>query len=463
MNLNPSEAGSYASEHTTGYTRPPDSGVGRVGTWLPHLTKTPSLLIAVPLLLSACGSAEASWQESQVVPLTQSPKVTEPRWVVKILYPVGNQNMECTASVLNERWLLTSAHCLQGSGSSDFWMYPGSGTPGNARFYRHPQDDEDETAHDVGLVYLQQKPLDISKTSQAKLFTDGRRPWRDDNEPDEFAMSAYGLGSDPGGTSNCDDGTEWTHRQATFEVDCDSDSDHATARSNLATHACPRDSGAPWMLRRGGDLGPHPFMLFAVFKGQSDNFSYKTEHAALLEMNLGWIRNTLTSVTQSTPYRNDCRALSLGGWSFQRCDLSPRGWAELVGLGDMCMTAMGTTDGSEVQLQICTKGWDQGWLLLPSGLIRSQANPLLCLDGLYNNGHMRMTTCATSGVTARFNLTTEPRLRLSYDWDRCVDAPPAFTTSGTPSEGTPVQSFVCSGTTSQRWTMRLLPLEVVAR
>ena len=73
-----------------------------------------------------------------------------------------------------------------------------------------------------------------------------------------------------------------------------------------------------------------------------------------------------------------------------------------------------------------------------------------------------MTTCTTSGRSARFNLTTEPYLRLSVNWDRCVDAPPAFTTSGTPSEGTPVQSFGCNGTPSQRWTMRLLPTEVFA-
>jgi hypothetical protein len=435
-----------------------------------HRPRNASLLALVPVVLFfVWGGPEVDGFGTQ---LTQSPKATDPPWVVKVLYPVGNKNQECTGSVLNERWILTSAHCLQGSGSSGFWVYSSveQTSPGRARFYRHPEYDEDETAHDVGLVYLQQKPIDISSTRQAKLFTDSRRPWRDDSEPDEFAMSAWGLGSDPGGTNSCDDGTEWTHRQATFVVDCDSDSDHATASSNLYTHGCPRDSGAPWMLRRGSTASGSEFMLFAVYKGQSSvthpfnsYFVTVTEHAALLETNLAWIRSTLASVGRSTPYRHDWRVLSLGGWTYQQCDLTSRGWAELVGLEDMCMTVMGTTSGSPVQLRTCSKSLSQGWSLLPSGMIRSQVNPLLCLDGLYDNGHMRVTTCTTSGSSARFNLTTEPYLRFSVNWNRCVDAPPAFTTSGTPSEGTPVQSFGCNGTPSQRWTMRPLPTEVFAR
>ena len=164
-----------------------------------HLSRNASLLAVVSVVvLVVWGGPEVDGFESQ---LTQSPKATDPSWVVKLLYPVGNKNQECTGSVLNERWILTSAHCLQGSGSSGFWMFYAGGTTssgGRARFYRHPQYDDDETAHDVGLVYLQEKPLDISSTRQAKLFTDSRRPWRDDTEPDEFAMSAWGLGSDPG-------------------------------------------------------------------------------------------------------------------------------------------------------------------------------------------------------------------------------------------------------------------------
>ena len=429
------------------------------------LPRNASLLaVVLVVLLFVCGGPVAAQ-------LTQSPQVTDPSWVVKLIYPVGTKNLECTGSVLNERWILTSAHCLQGSGSSGFWMFSGGTLPtGRARFYRHPQFDEDETAHDVGLVYLQQKPLDISKTRQAKLFTDTRRPWRDDSEPDEFVMSAWGLGSDPGGTRNCDEGTEWTRRQATFEVDYDSDSAYATASSDALTHGCPGDSGAPWMLRRGSDASGREFMLFAVYKGQSTHYnlfnppyyvSY-TEHAALLETNLAWLLSTLASVGQSTPYHHDCRALSLGGWRYQQCNLSSRGWAELVGLGNMCMTVMGTTSGSPVQLRTCSKSWSQGWSLLPSGMIRSRVNPLLCLDDApYINGLMQVTTCTSSGI-ARFNLTTEPYLRLSANWNRCVDAPPAFTTSGMPSEGTPVQSFGCNGTPSQRWTMRLLT-EVFAR
>ncbi len=433
-----------------------------------HLPRNASLLAVVPVVLFfVCGGPQAD-------ALTQSPEATDPSWVVKILYPEGDKNVECTGSVLNERWILTSAHCLHGAGSSYFeTRHNSGGGAGRARFYRHPQFDEDETANDVGLVYLQERPLDISRARQAKLFTDSRRPWRDDSEPDEFAMSAWGLGSDPGGTSNCDNGRAWTHRQATFEVDYDSDSAYATASSDVYTHGCHRDSGAPWMLRRGSTASGREFMLFAVYKGQSTNYNLFTppyvttftEHAALLETNLVWVLSTLASVGQSTPYHHDCRALSWGGWRYQQCNLSSRGWAELIGLGNMCMTAMGTTSGSPVQLRTCSKSsWSQGWSLLPSGMIRSQVNPLLCLNrSPYPYGLMQVTTCTTSGVNARFNLTTEPYLRLETNWDSCVDAPPAFTTSGSPSyEGTPLQILGCNGNPSQRWTMRL-PTEVFAR
>lgn len=84
---------------------------------------------------------------------------------------------------------------------------------------------------------------------QALLFADEKEPYHGSGSR-WFHTIGYGAGTDPGGSSDCADGTTYGKRLGVnFYVDVSDDSNQAYAPYG-ATHPCPGDSGSPWLFAR---------------------------------------------------------------------------------------------------------------------------------------------------------------------------------------------------------------------
>lgn len=232
----------------------------------------------------------------QEAALTQAPATSEAPWSVRI-----TGDTDCTAEALTPHWLLTAAHCLHGkdevaAGRLVRAVNPATGTTsvvydGRARYILYPDyvHDDPVRVHDIALVQL----LDgngLSLPSYARIFHDAREPWvAGFTGSRRFEVAGFGLGTDPGGSSECDDGAIGTKRLGT-ELELTGTSTFADgAPAKVAgkyvgvQQLCDGDSGSPWMLRRGGTL-----MQFAIHSGDRGKLN-GNKAATLVGPKLDWV------------------------------------------------------------------------------------------------------------------------------------------------------------------------------
>jgi hypothetical protein len=285
-------------------------------------------------VLSACAMAHEPEADiaAQEAAITQAPATSEAPWAVRI-----GGDTDCTAEVLTPHWLLTAAHCLHGdpevaSGRTVRAVNPATGTSsvlysGSARYILYPDyvHEDPIRVHDIALVQL----LDgngLVMPSYARLYRDGREPWAASfSGSRRFEVTGFGLGTNPGGSSHCEDGTLGTKRLGTeFELTGQSHiADYAPAKVAArfigAQQLCDGDSGSPWLLRRGGTL-----MQFAIHSGSRGKLN-GDKAATLVGPKLDWI--LAHTFFRGRPI--ECREDTRDGFRFLSCQTQlPKIWLD---------------------------------------------------------------------------------------------------------------------------------------
>ena len=411
------------------------------------------------LLARGCGAEAqepdlADPQATDAEPITQAPLSTQPTWSVMI----SNYGTWCSASVVNDRWLVTAAHCLVGFAAEPANLQVSIATAGGgrtivhngpAKFFINPSYDGPSNAvHDVGLIYLKGWGVNLDTTRQMKMYSDTRKPWvSGSSEPAAMALAGWGFGSNTGGTTDCGaaTATQQMKRLATnLTVDRTSNTHFATAAIGN-THACGGDSGGQYLLLRGTGAGAD-YLQFAVHSGRRGS---PTRHQGpLLDDNFTWIDATIRANTQSI-FGTYWWSGSQGGYAYKYSNVMTRGWHSMVGLGGKCMHTTGGA-GSAVQLRTCAPGsGNQSWAFYPDGSLRSSVAPgtWLCLEApnAVNGTDTRLATCNGS-LNQKFWYTPKNELRSALDPNKCIEVQGGFTT-----DGTPVQAYSCNNTASQFW------------
>ncbi|MER5379946.1 RICIN domain-containing protein [Streptomyces sp. NPDC002688] len=117
---------------------------------------------------------------------------------------------------------------------------------------------------------------------------------------------------------------------------------------------------------------------------------------------------------------------------------------------DLCLDIRGEKlgEGAETRLAVCSSAWTQQWSYEGDGLLRSVADPGLCLDSGADNGVLFLSPCvsedAKQGKDMRYDLTTQGELLLRRDDGLAVT--PAST-----DPDTDVVVKVRDGSDTQRW------------
>ncbi len=202
--------------------------------------------------LHACASPPAGEPAGEPAPddekIMQGQRTaTDAPWAVAI-------GRGCTAVILSRHYALTSAHCMLGAeqGATDWvqaseteYLYFGPMT-----YAIHPNYNElipggwpGAADYDIALLHFEGG---LTRVPAIAELHDGVPPV--DGEP-TFIVS-YGTGSDPGGSSDCDDGVYGTRRIAYYAIDA------VNSRSLEIDYGsktiCGGDSGSPWHIMRGG-------------------------------------------------------------------------------------------------------------------------------------------------------------------------------------------------------------------
>jgi hypothetical protein len=300
----------------------------------------------------------------------------------------------------------------------------------------------------VGLVYLKGWGLNVEQTGKIKMFDDSRKPWvSGSSESNAMALAGWGIGSNPGGPTDCDatmDVTQQRKRLGTgLAVDRTSNTHYATAPLGN-THACGGDSGGSYLLWRGTGADSD-WLQFAVHSGRRGS---PTKHQGpLLDDNFAWIDSTIDANTQSI-FGNYWWSGTHGGYRYKYNNLMTRGWHPMVGLASKCMHTVGAA-GSAVQLRTCDSSGNQSWAFYPDGSLRSSVAPgtWLCLEApnTTNGTDTRLAVCNGSN-NQKFWYTPQNELRSALDPSKCIEVQGGFT-----SDGTPVQVYSCNNTASQFW------------
>ena len=288
----------------------------------------PSPLLACAVL-SACAMAhEGAEVEAVGAAVTHAPATVDTPWAVQI---VG-----CTAEVLTRHWLLTAAHCLHGkpelaAGRTVFAVNPATGDnvaifSGITRFILYPDyvHEDPIRVHDIALVQLDGNGIEMP--SYARIYRDGREPWAASfSGSRQFEVAGFGLGTDIGGSSNCEQGMAGTKRLGTqFALTGQSHlADGAPAkvagRFTGAQQLCDGDSGSPWMLRRGGTQ-----MQFAIHSGTRGSLN-GDKAATLVGPKLDWIM--AHTFFRGRPV--ECREDTRDGFRFVACQTQfPKLWLD---------------------------------------------------------------------------------------------------------------------------------------
>lgn len=117
---------------------------------------------------------------------------------------------------------------------------------------------------------------------------------------------------------------------------------------------------------------------------------------------------------------------------------------------DLCLDIRGGTAkaGADTELAVCSSAWTQLWSYGSDGLLRSVANPELCLDSRADDGFVVLEPCAAEdaarGADVRYDLTARGELQPRWS-DRLTVAP----SSADP--GSEIVVKVGDGSDAQRW------------
>ncbi|WP_198668613.1 RICIN domain-containing protein, partial [Streptomyces triticisoli] len=115
----------------------------------------------------------------------------------------------------------------------------------------------------------------------------------------------------------------------------------------------------------------------------------------------------------------------------------------------LCLAVRGEPKaGAAAELAECSSAWDQQWTLEDDGLLRSVADPGLCLDSHADAGVVVLGTCAEPGTgrgpDVRYD--TGPQGELLLRREKGLALAPA-----SPQMGADVVVKVRDGSTAQRW------------
>lgn len=254
------------------------------------------IIVCVLLSNSAYGMGEDQGEANQE--LTGGTISPAPGWVVELGWndAQGHGHM-CSASVLSEHFLLTAAHCANDSNQFGYKRVKisranSSGQPesiyeGGAHFLVHrdyergiPFDPED----DMALLRLRDGAIDLSLTGRAKLYIDYENPIWTRPEPRPFTFAGWGLTN----TASHSDCAIWSGALRIANATglrAASLYQKVMTSQQGTTHACPGDSGSPWLFSRSGD-----FFAFAVHSGhQLDESLRWVDRGTAIFPKLAWI------------------------------------------------------------------------------------------------------------------------------------------------------------------------------
>lgn len=116
---------------------------------------------------------------------------------------------------------------------------------------------------------------------------------------------------------------------------------------------------------------------------------------------------------------------------------------------DLCLDIVGTPKaGAGTRLAVCSSAETQEWSYTTDGLLRSAANPGLCLDSHVDAGVVVLGTCADAkakrGNDVRYDLTVRGELLPRWNSQLAL-------TSTTTEPGADIVLKVRDGSTAQRW------------
>jgi Trypsin len=362
-------------------------------------------------VLSACAMAHESDADiaAQEAAVTQAPATTEAPWAVRI-----GGDTDCTAEVLTPHWLLTAAHCLHGkpevsSGRTVRAVNPASGITsfiysGSARYILYPDyvHDDPIRVHDIALVQL----LDgngIIMPSYARIYRDGREPWAASfSGSRRFEVAGFGLGTDPGGSSTCEDGMIGVKRLGTeFELTGQSHmADFApakvAARFTGVQQLCDGDSGSPWLLRRGGTL-----MQFAIHSGSRGKLN-GDKAATLVGPKLDWI--LAHTFFRGRPV--ECREDTRDGFRFLSCQTQlPKIWLDAEHGGLTAPMAVGRSGNAS----------RSRFVSVPAGTTASGGSVRLAFSAPTTAGYrLWLRTSAPSTSANTFNVVIDGSAALAH-------------------------------------------------
>ncbi|MFD5626709.1 RICIN domain-containing protein [Streptomyces sp. NPDC127072] len=117
---------------------------------------------------------------------------------------------------------------------------------------------------------------------------------------------------------------------------------------------------------------------------------------------------------------------------------------------DLCLDVRGgeARAGAETALAVCSSAWTQQWSYGEDGLLRSVADPGLCLDSRADDGFVTLEPCAAAnaarGSDVRYDLTVRGELLPRWS-ERLAVAP------GSADPGAEIVAKVRDGSDAQRW------------
>lgn len=303
---------------------------------------TKSTLFAFSLTLCAAGCLGQPGDDD-LDPGVAQPELTRSGLTVQDPWVVGLDagGHHCTGNVLTQHWILTAAHCATVAQSATLDVSlpglpstPGGPVPlrhlyhGSAHYYPNPDWNptcplgvcvDTDADDDIGLVELTGGAIDLSSTGTALLFDDDEEPYHGAGDR-SFRIVGTGLGTDPGGSDDCDDGVQRGKRVADgFTVDV-SDDDYQAHAPYGAAHPCPGDSGSPWLFPRG-PAGAQLDLVFGVMSSLRPDTPVTSPKmwAALVKPRRAWIQSTAAA----TDHPLFTGTGTVGSWTYRRYSERP--------------------------------------------------------------------------------------------------------------------------------------------
>jgi hypothetical protein len=302
--------------------------------------KTLSHCLFLPLMLAACVDSDLDEPElgTELAEISNAPSTAVNRDSIQPEFMSGGSYKgPCTGLALSRHWVITAAHCveqfpmgvrvagalkLRATSSSDgttYQIYGQSGGYADARFFRHPNWSGGGTDKndDLALIRLYGSGImDSTYSYRGNVYWDNREPWDvGSNEFRFFFVAGYGYGSPDGSSVNCPSNGQYVKRLGMFDLDPSigyyNGNLVAKARTSYQSDICGGDSGAPYLLLRGGR-----YMSFAVHSGNSptaENGGY--EFGTLIRPKMAWIESTASAA--GVPLV--CSNAVAGGYTYRSC------------------------------------------------------------------------------------------------------------------------------------------------